>query len=239
MYTGRHEVVARTLRRGLGEHRGFDLEEAVLVEVVAGNLRYAVAQHQVLLHGRTAQVKVAVLQTDLVTDLLGVVDLKRGGLRLGQNADVLGNNFDLAGRHLLVDSRLVASDQLALDSHNKLGAAGEGNVEQVSVDRLVKGALYNTRAVAQQQEQNAAVVAHAVNPAVYGNGLTDVLQAKIAAHMRALHACNRCVIHVYQSLLLRFRLSRNYSFADKQERTVGRSKVVRKFLCRNFLPLRV
>ena len=26
------------------------------------------------------------------------------------------------------------------------------------------------------------------------------------------------------------RLSRNYSFADKQERTAGRSKVVRKFL---------
>ena len=32
------------------------------------------------------------------------------------------------------------------------------------------------------------------------------------------------------------KLSRNYSFADKQERTVGRSKVVRKFLYRNFLP---
>ena len=31
-------------------------------------------------------------------------------------------------------------------------------------------------------------------------------------------------------------LSRNYRFADKQERTEGRSKVVRKFLCRNFLP---
>ncbi len=171
----------------------------MLVEVVAGNLRYAVAQHQVLLHGRTAQVKVAVLQTDLVTDLLGVVDLKRGGLRLGQNADVLGNNFDLAGRHLLVDGSRVAGDQLALDSYNELGAAGEGNVEQVSVDRLVERALYNARTVAQQQEQNAAVVAHAVNPAVYGNGLTGVLQAKLAAHMRALHACNRCVIHVYQS----------------------------------------
>ena len=86
----------------------------MLVEVVAGNLRYAVAQHQVLLHGRTAQVKVAVLQTDLVTDLLGVVDLKRGGLRLGQNADVLGNNFDLAGRHLLVDGRRVTSTSLPL-----------------------------------------------------------------------------------------------------------------------------
>lgn len=32
------------------------------------------------------------------------------------------------------------------------------------------------------------------------------------------------------------RLSRNYSFADNWERTVGRSKVVRKFLYRNFLP---
>ena len=40
-----------------------------------------------------------------------------------------------------------------------------------------------------------------------------------------------------QSALLR--LSRNYSFADKQERTAGRSKVVRKFLYRNFLPLKV
>ena len=33
-----------------------------------------------------------------------------------------------------------------------------------------------------------------------------------------------------------FGLSRNYGSADKQERTVGRSKVVRKFLFRNFLP---
>ena len=48
----------------------------------------------------------------------------------------------------------------------------------------------------------------------------------------------------HKELKLLFRLflhylSRNYSFADKEERTVGRSKVVRKFLCRNFLPLEV
>ena len=29
---------------------------------------------------------------------------------------------------------------------------------------------------------------------------------------------------------------RNRGFADKQERTIGRSKVVRKFPCGNFLP---
>ena len=36
-----------------------------------------------------------------------------------------------------------------------------------------------------------------------------------------------------------FRLSRNYRFADKQERTVGRSKVVQKFPYGNFFPLKV
>ena len=35
------------------------------------------------------------------------------------------------------------------------------------------------------------------------------------------------------------RLSRNYSFADKQERTVSRSKVVQKFPYGNFFPLKV
>ena len=201
MYTGRHEVVARALGGGLGEHRGLDFEEAVLVEVVACYLRDAVTQHQIALHGRAAQVKVAVLQTDLVADFLVVVDFERGGLRLGEDADVLGDDLDLAGRHLLVDSSRVARDQLALDRYNELGAAGEGNVEQVSIDRLVEGALHDACAVAQQQKQYAAVVAHAVNPAVYGNGLTCVLQTKLAAHMGALHACDRCVIHVLSILI--------------------------------------
>ena len=35
------------------------------------------------------------------------------------------------------------------------------------------------------------------------------------------------------------RLSRNHGFADKQERTVGRSKVVQKFPYGNFFPLKV
>ena len=199
MYAARHEVVACALGGGLGEHRGLDLEEAVLVEVVACYLRDAVAQHEIALHGRAAQVKVAVLQTNLVANFLVVVDFERGGLRLGENADVLGNNFDLAGRHLLVDGRRVTRHELALDRHNELGAAGERDVEQVGVYRLVEGALHDACAVAQQQKQYAAVVAHAVNPAVYGNGLARVLQTKLAAHMRALHACDRCVIHVYQS----------------------------------------
>ena len=200
MHAGRHEVVARALGRGLGQHRGLDLDKALLVKVVAGYLRDTVAQHQVLLHGRAAQVKVAVLEAHLIADLLGVVDLKRGGLRLGKDADVLGNDLDLAGRHLAVDRRLVARDQLAAHGYNELGAAGKGDVEQIGVDRLVKRALHDARAVAHEQEQHAAVVAHAVDPAVDRDRLARVGQAQVAAHMRALHPVDRSFIHVLSIL---------------------------------------
>ena len=72
--------------------------------------------------------------------------------------------------------------------------------KQVGVDRLVKRALHNARAVAHEQEQHAAVVAHAVNPAVDRDFLARVGQAQVAAHMRALHPVDRSFIHVYQSL---------------------------------------
>ena len=60
--TGRHDVVARTLRGGLYHHRGLDLGEAVCVEVLAGCLCYFVAHHEVLLERLAAQVEVAVLE---------------------------------------------------------------------------------------------------------------------------------------------------------------------------------
>ena len=88
-------------------------EEAVLIEVVACYLRYAVAQHEVALHGRAAQVKVAALQTDLVTDFL-VSSISNGVVsaldRMRMSSAMIS---DLAGRHLLVDSSRVARDQLA------------------------------------------------------------------------------------------------------------------------------
>ena len=171
MYTGRYEVVARTSGVDLVSIGVSDLEETVLVEVVAGNLRYAVAQHQVLLHGRTAQVKVAVLQTDLVTDLLGVVNLKRGGLRLGQNADVLGNISTSPVGIFLLMSRVAATSLPFTATTNSVRQVKAMSNRSALTD-LSNVHCHNARTVAQQQEQNAAVVTHAVNPAVYGNGLT-------------------------------------------------------------------
>ena len=126
----------------------------------------------------TAQVKVAVLQTDLVADdLLGVVDLERGGLRLGQNADVLGNNFDLAGRHLLVDGGRVAATSLPF-------TATTNSVRQVNAmsNRSALTDLSNVHctmpARSRSSRNSTPPLSRTVNPAVYGNGLTGVLQTK-------------------------------------------------------------
>ena len=96
------------------------------------------------------------------------------------------------------------ANQLAAHGNDKLRAAGKRDIKQVGIDRLVKCALHDTRAVAHQQEQNAAVIAHAVDPTVDRNFLARVGKAQIAAHMRALHARDGCVIHVYQSLFSEF-----------------------------------
>ena len=187
MHAGGYEIVARTLGRGLGEHRGFDLEETLLVKVVASHLGDAVAQRHIALHGGAAQIEIAVLEPHLIADLLAVVDLERGGFRAGQDAELLRDDLDLAGRHLPVDCRFVARNQLAAHSYHKLGAAGKSDIEQAGVDRLVERTLHDTRTVAHEQKQHAAVVAHTVDPAVDRHFPPHVGQTQFTAHVRAFH----------------------------------------------------
>ena len=193
MHAGWYEVIARALRRGLLKHRGFDFEEALLIEVIAGNLRDAVAQREIVLHGRTAQVEIPVLQAQLIVDLFVIGNLKRRCLGFGQHADIRDNDFNLAGRHLFVDGAFVAADNLALDGEHVLGAHAEGDIKQVCIDRFVKRTLHNAGAVTQQQKQDTAVVAGAVAPAVDDDFPAVVSCTQFAAPCGALHAVNGCI----------------------------------------------
>ena len=100
MHAARHEVVARPFRRGLGQHRRFDLEEPLLVEVLPDRHRRAMAHDQVALHARAAQVDVAVLEARLFGDLDLVGDHERRRLRLVQQADLGRADLDRPGRDL-------------------------------------------------------------------------------------------------------------------------------------------
>ena len=55
-----YEVVARAFRSGAGQHRRFNVDEALCVQVATNAHGYLVTQAQVALHSRTAQVDNAV-----------------------------------------------------------------------------------------------------------------------------------------------------------------------------------
>ena len=67
------EVVARAFGSGRGEKRRFDLEEAVVGEVVADGAGDLVAELEVALQLGAAEVEVAVLEADLFVRDGGVV----------------------------------------------------------------------------------------------------------------------------------------------------------------------
>ncbi len=98
---GGHQIVPGALGGGLGEHGGLDLVEALLVEVVPGDLGDLVAGGDHLLHVRAAQVQIAVLQAQHIVGLGVLHDLKGRGLRLGQQAQLGDIYLDVAGGDLV------------------------------------------------------------------------------------------------------------------------------------------
>ncbi len=97
----RHEVVARALGRRLGQHRRLDVDEAERVQVLADLDRDPVAQHQVVLHLRPAQVQHTVRQARRLGEVL-VVELERRRDRRVQDLEFVAQHLDLAAAQVRV-----------------------------------------------------------------------------------------------------------------------------------------
>ena len=120
------EVVACAFGRGARHEGGFDLEEALLDEVVADGHRDLAAQREVVLHLGAAQVEVAILEADFFVGdgVFGGGEGRR--LRLVEEEEFVGDDFDLAGGHVgVIEPRAAAAD-LALDGDDVLRAGGFG-----------------------------------------------------------------------------------------------------------------
>ena len=75
--------------RALDERRRLDLDEAVRVVDLADGLDHAAAQEQAVGHRLAADVEVAVLQPQALVDRrVGLVDVERRRLRLGQDLEL-------------------------------------------------------------------------------------------------------------------------------------------------------
>ena len=176
-----HEVVARAFRRRLGEHRRFDVDETGIVEIVAHGARDLVAQAQALRHVFAAQVDVAVLEADLFAHVF--VELERQRLGAVEGHQLARQQLDLARGQVGIGGTRRALAHQAAHLDHELVAQLFGLGELGLVVR-VEHHLQQAFAVAQVHEDDAAMVAAAMDPAGNRNLLTDQLFVDLAAVVR-------------------------------------------------------
>ena len=92
-----HQIVPRTFGCGFHQHRGFDLDESVLIEIVPSDFGDAVAHQNIALQIGAAQVQIAVFQPQLFIDVAILHNFKGRGLCLIQNLDGIGKDLQSAG----------------------------------------------------------------------------------------------------------------------------------------------
>ncbi len=161
------------------------------VEVPARGHRRAVAQHQVLLHRQPAQVDDPVLQAHRLGEVL-VVELERRRLRRVQDLDIVRQHLDLAGEQVRIVAALGAGPHESRHADHELVAQRLGDREGRDPVRI-EDDLHEALAVAQVDEDDAAVVAAAVHPAHQRHGLGEVAAVDAAAVIGALQGIlQRC-----------------------------------------------
>ena len=184
MDTAGHQIVPGPLGGGLGEDGGLDLQKAVLVEVVPGDLGDLVTGGDGLLHLRSAQVQIAVFQAQHIVGLGVLHDLKGRGVRLGQQTQLGDIDLDVAGGDL-IGLGLTLPHQ-AGGGYHILRAQGGGLVKDVLGSAVVKGQLDQAGAVPQVHKDQTAQVPLPLDPAAQGDGLACVGQTQVAAVVAAV-----------------------------------------------------
>ena len=126
-----------------------------------------------------AQVQESVLQAQGLGGGILLCDLEGNDLRLAKDLHLLGDDLDLAGRQLGVDRVWKPPDDLSGEPDDGLDAPVlEGSIE---LALWVDHHLGEPVAVAQIDENDPAMVAHAVDPARKADLDPDVLFTQLPA----------------------------------------------------------
>ena len=184
MHAARHQEVARAFRRGLREDRRLDLVEALLVEVLPDRHRDAVAQADVVLQRRTAQVEVAIAQPHFFGDVLVLGDRERRRFRLVEHAQFVRAHLDFAGRQVRVDGFGRAALDLADDARRRTrsAAAWPRSSSASSPSTMTWVMPWRSRT---SMNSSDAEIADAVHPSEQDGSRADVGGAQRAAGMSA------------------------------------------------------
>ena len=184
MQPRRHQEVARAFGRRRGQDRRLEFEEAALLHPAADRVDDLPALDDVGVQPVAPQIEEAVLEPDLLRILLIAEHRHRQLIGRPQHLDLADVDLDLAGRHLGILGAGRAASHLAVDPHHPFGAQRFDLLERRAVrigDHLAQAVV-----VAQVDEENAAVVAHAMHPAGEPDLFVDVALAERAAGVGAI-----------------------------------------------------
>ena len=180
----RHEEVARPFGRRPGEDRRLDLDEALLVHVLAHQPHDVRAHRQHLRHLGTTEVEVAEAQPQILAGLDAVLDRERRCLGGVQHLERGCCDLDVSGREVGVLHAVGPSSHGADDTHHVLGpeplrgGMGVGRVFGMEDD------LDDALTVAQVDERHAPVVAAVSHPPAERHAPAVVAGSQLAAGVR-------------------------------------------------------
>ena len=185
----RHEIIARAFRRALRHHRRLDIGEAGLVEIHADRLHDFMALAQADLHALAAQIEIPVRHAEVFGDLRGglIVQRERRRFALVQNPDEVGTDFNVARRELRVGHVRRAGLDHAFDLDDVLAVRALREVPRLLRIARVENHLRHAVAVAQVDENHAAVVAYGLHPAAEADLRPDVFLPQLSASLCPHH----------------------------------------------------
>ena len=202
-----HQVIARALGRALGQEGRLHLQEPVLVQVAAHDLHQPVAELQIALHERAAQVQIAVAQAHLVGERVRRLDVEGRVLAGAVELEFGGDHLHLAGGHVGVLHLRRAPGELAAHTDAIFTAQGAGGGVHPRVRLRAEDHLHDARAVPQVHEHQPAVVAPVGDPSADDDFLPDVLGPRFPASVCALEHWDSILSVSYVSCMRRSSLT--------------------------------
>ena len=185
MNAGRHKIITCALRGGFNKGRGFNFNKPVFVKIIARYLGYFVAQHNVALKRRAAQVKVAVFKPQILFNAGLGQNFKGRSFARAQNFKLGYFNFNIPRGNFGINRG--AHTHLALCHNHKLAAQRGRLFKNRLVRCIVKRQLHYSAAVAKVNKYKPAEVALPLHPACNHYLCAYFLLCERAAIVGAFH----------------------------------------------------
>ena len=189
MHTAGHEIISRSLGRGLTENRSFDINKAVLRIVISRYLAYLRARYNVSLHIGTTKIKITMLESELCVYVAVLNYLKGRCSCRGKDLKLVHRDLYLTRGEILIDSALAASADNTLCAKSILCADAERIVEYLSVGRIVESELNDTASISEVNEYQSAEISLLLHPTHNADSLAEVLCCKLCAIRRSFVIC--------------------------------------------------